>query len=185
MGKFIRYDGSVLPFAINATGYNRTIFGDTAQSNDINDNLNSNFLLGWEIVGPNEAPTKQDFNALGYTTTYLISYLYQQGIPEWNVNQEYFVNNYAVGSDGALYKSLTGDEVTPNKGNDPTTDTNNWVKVADFSDAEILQKVENATSSSDIEFKSDATGVILIDRSDNTKKYRLFVDDGNLGIEEV
>ena len=37
----------------------------------------------------------------------------------------------------------------------------------------------------DIGFVKETEGVILIDRSDTTKKYRLFIDNGNLGIEEV
>jgi len=37
----------------------------------------------------------------------------------------------------------------------------------------------------DISFVKEVEGVILIDRNDNTKKYRLFINDGNLGIEEV
>jgi hypothetical protein len=37
----------------------------------------------------------------------------------------------------------------------------------------------------DLEFTQDVLGVILIDRDDNTKKYRLFIQGGNLGIEEV
>jgi len=39
--------------------------------------------------------------------------------------------------------------------------------------------------SGDINITDDLKGVTLIDRSDNTKTYRLYVDDGNLGIEEV
>ena len=37
---FNRFNGNVEPFASDATGTNRTIFGDTAQSDDIDDNLN-------------------------------------------------------------------------------------------------------------------------------------------------
>ena len=37
----------------------------------------------------------------------------------------------------------------------------------------------------DISFVKEVEGVVLIDRSDTTKKYRLFINDGNLGIEEV
>ena len=36
----------------------------------------------------------------------------------------------------------------------------------------------------DLEYKKDTQGTILKDRKDGTK-YRLFIDDGNLGIEEV
>jgi len=37
----------------------------------------------------------------------------------------------------------------------------------------------------DLSFVKEIEGIILIDRSDTTKKYRLFIDNGNLGIEEV
>lgn len=147
MADLKRFNGNVLPFATNATGLNRTIFGSTTQSNEIDDNLNDNFKLGWEIVNTNEAPTKQDFNAVSYTTSYLVGYLYQQGIAEWNTNQNYYKNSYAVGSDGALYKSQTGDTTTPNAGNDPTTDATNWIKVADLSDLELLNKIKNVDGS--------------------------------------
>ena len=121
-----RFNGNVVPFASDATGSNRTVFGDTLQSDNIDDNLNSDFVLGWEIVGLNDNPTKQDFNAMGFTLGALISYLYQQGVAEWNENQKYKINSWVVGSDGKLYKALTGTTITPNEGNDPTTDTTNW-----------------------------------------------------------
>ena len=41
------------------------------------------------------------------------------------------------------------------------------------------------TFSKDITISDDMQGLILIDRSDTTKKYRLYVDNGNLGIETV
>jgi len=49
----------------------------------------------------------------------------------------------------------------------------------------ILKKLNNATNEDDIKIKNELKGLILIDRNDNTKKWRLFVDNGNLGIEET
>jgi len=131
---FNRFNGNVEPFASNSTGTNRTVFGDTVQSDDIDDNLNTDFKLGWEIVGVNDNPTKQDFNALAFTISNLLSYLYQQGVAEWNTTQEYFENSYCVGSDGKLYRAKTGTSGTPNIGNNPTTDSVNW----DGLDADLL-----------------------------------------------
>lgn len=127
---FSRFNGNVEPFASNATGTNRTVFGDTVQSDDIDDNLNADFKLGWEIVGVNDNPTKQDFNALAYTISNLVAYLYQQGVAQWNTNQEYYVGNVVFDSDGNLRKSKTGTSGTPNQGNDPTTDDTNWENVS-------------------------------------------------------
>ena len=124
-----RFNGNVVPFAIDATATNRTVFGDTVQSDDIDDNLNTDFKKGWEIVGINDNPTKQDFNGLAYTLGNLVSYLYQQGIAEYNATQKYLTNSYIVASNGEIYQSLTGDDTTPNVGNDPLTDTTNWKKL--------------------------------------------------------
>lgn len=137
-----RFNGNVVPFASSATGTNRSVFGDIIQSDNIDDNLNSDFVLGWEIVGLNDNPTKQDFNAMGYTLGALTSYLYQQGVAEWNENQKYKINSYAVGSDGKIYKSLTGTTITPNVGNDPTTDTINWESPLD----EVISSLPSQTA---------------------------------------
>ena len=37
----------------------------------------------------------------------------------------------------------------------------------------------------DISFVKETEGIILTDRSDTSKKYRLFVNNGNLGVEEI
>jgi len=123
---FTRFNGNVVPFANDATSTNRTVFGGTTQSDLIDDNLNTNFKKGWEIVGLNDNPTREDFNAMGYTNGYLISYLYQAGIPEYNATQNYLVNSIVIASDGNLYKSLTGTSETPNIGTNPLSDVVNW-----------------------------------------------------------
>lgn len=121
-----RFNGNVVPFADDATSTNRTVFGGVTQSDAIDDNLNADFKKGWEIVGLNDNPTREDFNAMGYTLGALISYLYEMGISEWNTSQNYRVNSRVIGSDGNLYKSLTGTSGTPNAGNNPLSDVVNW-----------------------------------------------------------
>lgn len=121
-----RFNGNVVPFADDATSTNRTVFGGVTQSDAIDDNLNADFKKGWEIVGLNDNPTREDFNAMGYTLGALISYLYEMGISEWNALQNYRVNSRVIGSDGNLYKSLTGTSGTPNAGNNPLSDVVNW-----------------------------------------------------------
>lgn len=148
MADLNRYAGNLLPFASNSTGTNRTVFGGITQSDDIDDNINSDFLLGWEIVSASAAPTKQDFNALGYTTSLLVAYLYQKGIPEWEISQEYHIGSRqigdkAVGSDGFVYSSL----IDTNTGNDPVGDLTNWL--SDFSLYSIREVTHNVTSDAD------------------------------------
>lgn len=121
-----RFDGNVVPFASEATLTNRTVFGAETQSDDIDDNLNADFKKGWEIVGVNDNPTREDFNAMGYTLGALISYLYEMGISEWNTSQNYRANSRVIGSNGKLYKALTGTIGSPNVGNNPTSDAVNW-----------------------------------------------------------
>lgn len=101
-----RFNGNVVPFASESTTDNRTVFGDVVQADDIDSNLNADFKKGWEIVGLNDNPTKQDFNAMGYTLGALISYLYQMGIAEYNSSQEYKLNAVCIGTDGTIYQSL-------------------------------------------------------------------------------
>lgn len=126
MAKINRYDGNLLPFAKNFTGGNRTIFGETTQSDDLTDNINTKFLQGWEATtDANTFPTKQDFNAVSYVSTALASYLHQVGIPEWNAKQEYHENSF-VNFNGGLYRCKTNNHISIT---DPASDSVNWEDV--------------------------------------------------------
>lgn len=116
---FKRVNSDVVPFSINSPAGNRYVFGTADVSNDIDANYNENIKKGFG-TGPNEFPELEDFNALMFTGSYLASYLYQAGIPEWNDKQKYYINSIAMGSDGNIYRSLVGTEETPNVNNSPT-----------------------------------------------------------------
>lgn len=132
MSKIVRYDGNLAAFGSSAVGLERTIFGDDAQSDTLTDNIDTaDFIRGWGIVSATTPPSKQDFNALGYSTTFLLSYLHQMGIAEWNTSQEYFTGSATI-AEGDLYVS----KVTPNTGNDPVSDTVSWKKMAAIEDLE-------------------------------------------------
>lgn len=124
--KFERPNSNIVPFGTNANKNKRFAFGTNNYTNDINENLNDSFKLGWETVGINSKPPRQWFNGLAYTSTYLTSYLFQTGIPEWNENQEYYINSITKGSDGKLYRSLVGTESSPNVNKNPLTEPNYW-----------------------------------------------------------
>mgnify|MGYP001773629588 CR=1 FL=1 len=121
MAKIARYPGNLKAFASEALGTERTVFGDTAQSDLLADNITTDFLRGWGIVGVNENPTKQDFNGMAFTLGQLLAYLHQMGIAEWNDEQEYPEHGICAVS-GTLYRSLSDGNI----GNDPTTDDVNW-----------------------------------------------------------
>lgn len=122
MAKITRYSGNVAPFASTAQAGERLLFGDSSATGDtLDQNINPNWLRGWGVVGPNDFPPLEWFNSAMYSSTLLASYLYQVGIAEWNIAQEYHKGSIAnVG--GVLYASLTNNNI----GNDPTADTVNW-----------------------------------------------------------
>ena len=119
MAKINRYTGDLKAFASNSTGTNRTVFGDVTQSDTLDDNINTDYFLGWEIVGVNDKPKKQHFNALGYTMGQLLSYLHQMGVPEWDLLQE-FPATAIANKNGAFYISQQ-----IHTGQDPELDTTN------------------------------------------------------------
>jgi hypothetical protein len=149
MAKINRYDGNLLPFAKNFTGGNRTIFGETTQSDDLTDNINTKFLQGWEATtDANTFPTKQDFNAVSYVSTALASYLHQVGIPEWNAKQEYHENSF-VNYNGVLYRCKTNNHTSVT---DPASDTVNWEdvigdNVVKLTDNQTINGIKTFTSS--------------------------------------
>jgi hypothetical protein len=79
---------------------------------------------GWKsAVVTNNAPALQDMNALFYLLSRQTAYTLQAGIPEWNTNTVYYLDDYCrVGS--AVYCSLANDNT-----GFAVTDTSKWVKV--------------------------------------------------------
>ncbi len=128
MAKIVRFTGDLLAFAINALAQERTIFGDTSQSDTLDDNLNTDFFRGMGIVGINDFPTRQDFNAAIFTPTQLLAYLHQIGIPEWDSLQEFHLNSM-TNFNGRIYTSLQND----NTGNNPDSEPDFWRNEKDSS----------------------------------------------------
>ena len=131
MAKITRYNGNLKSFGADSTSTNRTVFGDTSQSDTLDDNLNTEFFEGWEIVGTNDAPPKNWFNAVGYTLGQLLAYLHQVGVAEWNTLQEY--HNGSVCSDGA--GNVFVSKVDVNTGNAlPVNENTEWKRLLDIND---------------------------------------------------
>ena len=125
MAKIDRYNGNVKAFASDATGTERTIFGDTVQSDTLDDNITLDLLRGWGVIGVASNPTKQHFNGLGFTLGQLIAYLHQRGVPEWNTSQEYF-DGSVVTTDVGIYRLKTAGVGSA----DPDTDGGiNWERM--------------------------------------------------------
>jgi hypothetical protein len=131
MAKINRYTGDLKAFASNSTGTNRTVFGDVVQSDTLDDNVNPDYFLGWEIVGVNDKPDKEDFNALGFTLGQIHAYIHQMGVPEWDASQEYPTEGAQV------VHSLSGWKRGPDWviGDEPgVADSTRWTKNLNISD---------------------------------------------------
>jgi len=155
MAKIDRFNGNVQAFASQAQGTERTIFGDTAQSNTLDANLNTDFLRGWGIVGVNENPTKQDFAGLAFTLGQLISYLHQRGIPEWNTSQEFYEGSVVTTLEG-IYRLKAGGTATVNPDSDNGV---NWELAP--TRAEIEDRVIRVTSIAAMEAYSAPVGYVF------------------------
>ena len=78
-------------------------------------------------------PRGEDFNALLFLITSQLKYLFQSGVPEWLATENYYAyKSIVIGSDGNLYKSKTGSDVSPNINHNPVGDTTNWSMVWDI-----------------------------------------------------
>jgi len=117
-------------FAGSATANpNMTIFGSLAQTQTLqysNDPTQlqslTAFEQGWaQAVVGNDNPTLEDMNALFFLAYYQLNYLFQQGIPEFDIQTTYFKGSFVTQIDGTgmptVYYSLADNNV----GNTPST----------------------------------------------------------------
>ncbi|MFS1564298.1 MAG: tail fiber assembly protein [Candidatus Arsenophonus phytopathogenicus] len=104
--KIKRPNIDIQPFAGGSKTEERTAFGSKEITDNLEKNINADFARGWGIVPVSELPTMQDFNAVGFTISSLVTHLYQNGIAEYAEKQTY--NKGAVClSDGNIYLSKT------------------------------------------------------------------------------
>lgn len=122
MAKITRYNGNVQAPASTATGTERTVFGDTSQSDDLTTNVTSDLLRGWGgVVGVGGVPPMQWFNAVAYVLGQFNAYLHQMGIAEYNATQEYHQDS-VVTYGGVLYICNTNSTTGQTPGTDPEWD---------------------------------------------------------------
>lgn len=116
---------------------NNGVFGSAADntkilSNDV-ETIQSKpaWLTGWldAVIGTRKFPTLEEFQSCNYVNTSQISYLFQEGISEWNAETEYYQKSI-VKKTGTyeIYGSITD----ANVGNDLSDDTN-WQFLMDLS----------------------------------------------------
>jgi hypothetical protein len=147
MSKIDRFNGDLKAFGSDATGTERTVFGDTSQSDTLDDNLTSDFFRGWGLIGENGFPPREWFNAVGFTATQLLAYLHQMGVAEYNSSQEYHTGSICIDGTGKIYISKIDDNV----GNALPADSDvNWKRVLDFADLNDTALTGNPTASTQL-----------------------------------
>jgi len=105
--------------------------GLPATTKDI-DNIQSdpNYSLGLFGItsdqGTSRLPYTEDMNSLFFMLTTNMKYMYQSGIPEWNIEDEYYNGISLVLHDGKIWKSISGVDLAPNKGNQPNENLDKW-----------------------------------------------------------
>lgn len=120
-------------------------FGAAADGNTATEVSTSNTLAvlmgttawpqGWiaATLGASKFPAVEDMNAVEYSITTQLAYLFQQGIPEYDAGTTYFIGGVCMGvGTTQLFKSLTNN----NLGNalpTPPNSNSNWQYCGDFS----------------------------------------------------
>ena len=78
---------------------------------------------GWAgaVISERDYPALEEMTGVQKVASQQIGYIFQKGIPEWDVQTTYYTNSFCQVS-GVIYKSLTDG----NLGNNPTTSETNW-----------------------------------------------------------
>lgn len=80
--------------------------------------------------GTSQLPYLQDMNSLFFLTTSQLSYLFQNGVPEWDSLTDYFEKISFVQDEGVIWASLEGTAVSPNLNNQPSLNQDKWAAVS-------------------------------------------------------
>lgn len=83
------------------------------------------WLTGWRAATVGDLrPAIQDMNSVCFVLAYMIFYMFERGVAEWDAGTTYYVNSIAQ-VDGVLYLSLQDD----NTNQDPETQPTYWSKL--------------------------------------------------------
>lgn len=122
--KIFAKDGSIGRFGSAATG---TPVVSTA--GDLSDMQSlAAYTNGWAdaVLNGKKRPPLEEFNTLNYINNYQLSYLFQEGIAEYDAGTNYFIDSL-VKSSGLVYKSLVDDNLGASLSN-----TANWQVMGDL-----------------------------------------------------
>lgn len=126
----------------------------------------ANYLEGFfSIVVGFNSPTIEDMNSICFLFAYQLTYLFQQGIPEWEVGTTYYIGSI-VNQTGVLYKSI----VDNNTGN-AVTDTTKWLP---FQNKNAVVIIDPATQSPyTMSVANDNGKVFLVNTANGAMQFNL------------
>jgi hypothetical protein len=103
------------------------------------------WVNGWQdaVFGSNRLPTLEDTNGLMYVYGYQLSYLMQEGVPEWQTDAIYFIGSIVKkAGTNELYSSITNDntgQALPAFG-----DNANWFQVYPVRTSTLVGSISNS-----------------------------------------
>ena len=144
--------------------------GNTASfSRDPDVIQNENYSQGW-VNDTNNLNTKiygEDLNAVNYVLSYLLKYLYENGIAEWKSTTTYYQNSICK-VDNALYLSLQNNNI----GNDPTSTVSYWKLIP-------LENVSIEDAGSGFSIVKDVTDNVITFKTISVTGYGEITDNGD------
>lgn len=153
MAKITRKTQKIFGESAGATGiteYGSPASGTPAYSTDLDDIQTTAWGTGWSAaaLAGTEIPTFQDFNAIHYTATTQLAYLFQEGIPEYDVATEY--NQFSIVKKVGTYE-LYGSKINANTGNalPSQTDNTEWKYLGDLSQSVTDPTISDYSSSTE------------------------------------
>ena len=117
----------------------------------------SNYDYGWDqaTLSGKKLPPLEEMNGLFYINTYQLSYLFQEGIPEYESTTEYRINSIVKKSGTTeLYKSLTD----ANIGN-ALTNATYWSLLGDLS--KITNPTKATTTTLGVSYLQPASNILI------------------------
>ena len=130
---------------------------------------NENYSQGW-VNNTNNLNTKiygEDLNAVNYVLSYLLKYLYENGIAEWKSTTTYYKNSICK-VNNALYLSLQDDNV----GNDPTSTVGYWKLIP-------LENVSIENTGSGFNIVKNVTDNVITFKTISVTGYGEITDNGD------
>ena len=130
---------------------------------------NANYSQGW-VNNTNNLNTKiygEDLNAVNYVLSYLLKYLYENGIAEWKSTTTYYQNSICK-VNNALYLSLQDNNI----GNDPTSTVSYWKPIP-------LENVSIENSGNGISIVKDVTDNVITFKTISVTGYGEITDNGD------